>query len=136
MSVYVVGVDSSATAHRAAEIAADLARSTGAALHLVTAYEQKAPVRIPNSDEIGSLDRAESLLATLASDLRPTVAEITTAAIDAKPSDAVCDEAERLGATLIVVGSKRTQGVARVLGSHATKILASSPCDVYVAHTT
>jgi nucleotide-binding universal stress UspA family protein len=52
-----------------------------------------------------------------------------------EPADALCAEAERLGASIIVVGNKRVQGMARVLGSVAAEVARHAPCHVFIAHT-
>nr|MDT0666629.1 universal stress protein [Micromonospora sp. DSM 115978] len=52
-----------------------------------------------------------------------------------KPADVLVSVAEELGASIIVVGNKRVQGVARVLGSIAADVAHRAPCDVYIAHT-
>ena len=44
-------------------------------------------------------------------------------------------EADRLEARLIVVGNRRVQGPARILGSIARTVAANASCDVYVANT-
>lgn len=75
-------------------------------------------------------------MATVAADFRAAVPEVTTAVGSGKAADVICSEAERVGAELIVVGNKRTQGVSRVLGAVAAKVLSHTPCDVYIAHTT
>ena len=36
---------------------------------------------------------------------------------------------------MIVVGNKRVQGLARVLGSVASAVAQHAPCDVYIAKT-
>ena len=51
------------------------------------------------------------------------------------PASALCDEAERLDASIIVVGNKRVQGISRVLGSIAGGVAKMAPCDVYIVHT-
>jgi nucleotide-binding universal stress UspA family protein len=62
--------------------------------------------------------------------------EFSTAVVDGDPADALCAEAERLQADMIVVGSVRTQGIGRVLGSVANDVLRQAPCAVLVAKTT
>ncbi len=52
------------------------------------------------------------------------------------PDDALVAEAERLDASMIVVGSKHTQGLARILGSVAAGVVHKAPCSVHIAHTT
>jgi nucleotide-binding universal stress UspA family protein len=48
----------------------------------------------------------------------------------------MCDEAQRLEATMIVVGNHRVQGLTRVLGAVATDVTRHAPCDVLIANTT
>ncbi len=105
MKSIVVGVDRSDTARKAAETAAALA---------------------------ASLD-ADQFLSELARQL-PNAA-ITTSVGQGDPAKAICDEAERLDARLIVIGNKRVQGLARVLGSVAGDVMKHAHCDVYVANT-
>jgi trk system potassium uptake protein TrkA len=53
-----------------------------------------------------------------------------------EPATAICDEATRLNARMIVVGNRRVQGLARMLGAVATDVARRAPCDVLVANTT
>jgi nucleotide-binding universal stress UspA family protein len=139
MNVIVVGVDGSETAAAAATEAARLAEATGARLHLVTALvkQKTAVVEAPGGAwQTSTLDQAEQLLADLAQRLVPPGVECTTAAVSGKPAEVVVSEAERLDASLIVVGNRRMQGAARVLGSVASDVAHHAPCSVYIAKTT
>lgn len=137
MNDVIVGVDQSDTARRAAHAAARLAAAYGVNLHLVTCAEPTAPV----SAGIGS-DRfetdwasdAEQFLKGLANELPHDSVTWTVSTGD--PANAIVEHAERLSAGTVVVGSVRTQGVARVLGSVASGVIKKSPCDVLIAHTT
>jgi nucleotide-binding universal stress UspA family protein len=60
----------------------------------------------------------------------------THAIVVAEPADALCQEAERLNASIIVVGNKRVQGMSRVLGSIPLDVAKQAPCNVYIVHTT
>lgn len=138
MGIIVVGVDASGTAHDAAEAASRLAASMGSRLHIVTAFDRSGPTQRVGGDQadtVRAIDRAETLVATVAADLRRAVPEVTTSVASGKPADVICAEAERLGADVIVVGNKRTQGASRVLGAVAAKVVSHTPCDVYIAHT-
>ncbi|WP_408898180.1 universal stress protein [Nocardioides sp. R1-1] len=135
----VVGVDGNERAERAAETAARLAAATGAALHVVCAYsrEQSAEVeaggeRLTVSVSEESADIAARTAARLAGLVGGTV---TSAAVHARPADALLAEAERLDATLVVVGNKRMQGIARVLGSVPAAVAHHASCDVYIVNT-
>jgi len=138
MEMVVVGVDGSETARMAANEAASVAEAFGCPLHLVCAVGSSETVTAGSSAEtwtVTSLDLAEGTLVDVAAQM-PKGVDRTTAALKGKPADVLLAEAERLGADLIVVGSRRTQGMARVLGSVAKDVLAQAPCSVYVAHTT
>ena len=77
---------------------------------------------------------AERLVAAAANDFASS-GTVTTAVVMRDAASALCDEAERLGASCIVVGNKRVQGMARLLGSVAGSVAKSAPCDVLVVHT-
>jgi nucleotide-binding universal stress UspA family protein len=139
MKTYVIGTDGSETAARAATRAGDLARATGATVHVVCAYSKHlgpSSVRV-GSDEFSmtSLTTAEQLADQQAATFRAQGVEATSAAIDQKPADALIAEAERLEAELIIVGNRRMQGVSRLLGSVANEVAHNAPCDVLVVKT-
>ena len=50
-------------------------------------------------------------------------------------ADAICSVAETIGADLIVVGNKRMQGAARVLGSVPNRVPTRPTCSVLIART-
>lgn len=139
MGVIVVGVDGSHSAELAAREAASLAVATGARLHLVHALTKSKGVDVRGGGEawhMTSFDHAEQLLADLAQRVAPAGLERSTAVVDGKPAEAICAEAERVGASMIVVGNRRMQGAARVLGAIATDVAHHAPCSVYIAKTT
>src|SRR5918993_539812 len=131
MKTYVIGTDGSATAARAATRAGDLARATGASVHVVCAYSKSGGVsslRV-GSDEflVGSLTTAEDVAGQQAATFRAQGVAATSAALDDKPADALINEAERLEAELIIVGNRRMQGVSRLLGSRANDVAHNAP---------
>ncbi len=137
MGMIVVGVDRSDTARRAAERAADLAAQLGSDLHIVMCAERKKGVQInvgTDSWQTDWLSEAGQFL----DELRRAIGKgtVTTAVSDGDPAKAICEEADQLGADLIVVGNKRVHGFARVLGSVAGDVMKHAHCDVYVANTT
>lgn len=136
----VTGVDGSQTAARAARTAAELASVLGAELHVLSAYGKFEVDKFSSGDEefVFTTEKdaertATGTVATLRRDF-PGL-RITSAPSEGKPGDALVKVAERLDADLIVVGNKRVQGFARVLGSVARDVAAHAHCDVYVAHT-
>jgi nucleotide-binding universal stress UspA family protein len=139
MKTYVIGTDGSETAARAASRAGELARSTGATIHVVCAYSKSGGAtafRI-GSDEFAasSMSTAEQIAEQQAATFRAQGLEATSAAIDDKPADALIAEAERLEAQLIIVGNRRMHGVSRLLGSVANEVAHNAPCDVLVVKT-
>ncbi|MGB0101873.1 MAG: universal stress protein [Nocardioides sp.] len=140
MKTLVCGVDNSPTAAAAAGKAAELAVALGAHLHLVSAYGkvETETVEIRSETLVLSTDmEAERVAGAIAVDLRrrfPDL-EVLPEAAEGRPGEALVSAARRLDADLIVVGNKRVQGIARVLGSVARDVVGHAPCDVYVAHT-
>ena len=84
--------------------------------------------------EVDLITVAEHSLLALADDLQATT-PVTTAVVVNDPATALCDQARLLEASAIVVGNKRVQGAARILGSIAQDVAKSAPCDVYIVHT-
>lgn len=150
--IIVTGVDNSETALKAAEKAASLAEAFGSDLHLVSAYnvsvaETFRSVRSQNPPEAMAdayrstvtqhTDEAERTVSHVAETLRAQFPQLTIVAkaIEGATGVAVSDEAERVGADLIVVGNKRVQGPTRIFGSVARDIAAATDCDLYVVNT-
>jgi nucleotide-binding universal stress UspA family protein len=142
----VVGTDGSDTAAQAVHQAVDLARSVGAKVELVSAYEPVATQRLAEErreapeDLQWAISPREDVDATLQS-----AAEIAKEAGVAAnvyprqgdPADAILDVAEELGADLIVVGNKGMTGAKRfLLGSVPNKVSHHAPCSVLIVRTT
>lgn len=139
MGVYVVGVDGSPTAAKAAERAGELAAATGAAMHVVCAHAGRGATRVDAGSEtyvVSAFDEAEQVAQQQAAVYRVAGLTVTIAVCEAKPAAAIVAEAEKHGAELIVVGNRRMHGVSRVLGAVGTEILRHAPCDVLVVRTT
>jgi nucleotide-binding universal stress UspA family protein len=138
MQAIIVGVDQSDTARRAAFAAAKLAKACGKPLHVVMAVnrQQSVEVSVGGSDHwhLDWLTTAEQYLDALIGEL--PASPISRAVILKDPATALCEEATRLEADIIVVGNRRVQGAARLLGAVATDVARSAPCDVLIANTT
>jgi nucleotide-binding universal stress UspA family protein len=138
MHTIIVGVDQSETARRAAFAAAKIAAACCSPLHVVMAVSrgQSVDVSVGGSDRwhLDWLSDAEQFLDGLVSEL--PASPITRAVSLHDPATALCEEAERLDASMIVVGNRRVQGVARLLGAVATDVARRAPCDVLIANTT
>lgn len=140
MKTVLTGVDGTETAESAARTAAGLAQALGAKLVLASAYGKLEVENIEaggeqyfSSNEDDALTTAQRSAAMLRSDF-PDL-EIEPRGLEGKPAEALVNLATDIGADLIVVGNRRVQGLARVLGSVAADVARSAPCDVYVAHT-
>ncbi|MDP9823985.1 universal stress protein [Nocardioides massiliensis] len=140
VSRIIVGVDGSETAAAAARKAAGLAAATGAELDVAVAYGKLEVERIDAGGEeffFSNENEAQTLATEVARTLRGEFDGLTVnpRAIGGKPAEALVDAARDHGADLIVVGNKRVQGLARVLGSIAADVARHADCDVYIAHT-
>jgi nucleotide-binding universal stress UspA family protein len=139
----VVGTDGSETADQALARALDIARLTGARLHVVSAYAP-APARVgggaPAAEaaqwSVGPDFKAEAVLDRAAQRARGDDVEIESHAPKGDPADAIVALATELRADLIVLGSRGMQGARRVLGSVPNKVSHRAPCDVLIVHTT
>ena len=138
MNEIIVGVDGSATARRAAVAAAELATNFNRPLHIVTSMIRNKTREVQGGGSevwhFDSVSLAEESLQALAGELK-TTSPITHAVVMSDPASGLCEEAVRLDASVIVVGNKRVQGAARVLGSIAGDVAKRAPCNVYIVHT-
>lgn len=133
----VVGVTENETSQRAARVALEHAVVNGATLHVVTAVRRpEAEVIDIGTDEweFSTLDQAREKVTRFVDSLHPSVPHTVTAA-GGDPAEVLIEEAQRIGADLIVVGNVRMQGAARVLGSVGSHVLRHAPCDVLVVKT-
>jgi len=134
----VVGVDGSATARKAAVAAAELATKFNRPLHIVTSMKSHNSREVHGGGSevwvVDSVGVAEDLLKALTGELKVTV-PVTHAVVMSDVASGLCDEATRLNAWTIVVGNKRVQGAARVLGSIAGDVAKRAPCNVLIVHT-
>jgi nucleotide-binding universal stress UspA family protein len=144
MKSIVVGTDGSETASRALREAADLAKSTGATLHVVSAYERASGAHLAGGE--GTPERAswmvgpdvqvDSVLDTAAGGLHAEGLEVESHARRGDPADALLSVAEEQNADLIVVGNRGMTGAKRfLLGSVPNKISHHAPCSVLIVRT-
>jgi nucleotide-binding universal stress UspA family protein len=139
----VVGTDGSATADKAVEAAAELARKVGANLHIVTAYRASGG-GIAAASGAAMVDRgaAEGLHSEAAKQISAKAASnwgeglnTQTHAVSGSAADAILEAAEQVGADLLVVGSRGMQGARRVLGSVPNSVAHGATCSVLIVKT-
>lgn len=132
----LVGVDGSDSSRKAAEVAAALAASTGATLHVMMAADDKE--RAAEAEYLGDVriqSDAEAVATEIAESLNGVAPKIVSGLAHGKPAEALVTVATDIGADLIVVGNRRVQGLGRILGSVATDVAHHAPCDVYIVKT-
>ncbi len=138
MTVYLVGVDGSETAKRAATRAGELAKATGGTIHVVCAFSGRQGIDInvgSDSYTVSGLSAAEQIAEQQSAAFRAAGVASTSAVGEGKPAEVLLDEAAKVHADVIVVGNKRMQGVARVLGAVANDVVHHAPCDVLLVKT-
>jgi nucleotide-binding universal stress UspA family protein len=142
----VVGTDGSATATEAVRQAGELARSVGAKVYLVSAYEPVPEGRLRDERQqvppdlqwmVNPREDVESTLEQSAGTLADSGIDVETMALEGDPADAILDVAEEKEADLIVVGNKGMTGAKRfLLGSVPNKVSHHAPCSVMIIRTT
>ena len=142
----VVGTDGSQTAGEAVRQATELAKSVGATIDLVSAYEpvptarlREEQTQVPRDLEwaVNPREDVEATLKEAADSIKEGGVEVQTFAREGDPADAILDVAEERGAGLIVVGNKGMTGAKRfLLGSVPNKVSHHAPCSVMIIRTT
>jgi nucleotide-binding universal stress UspA family protein len=139
----VVGTNGSATADIALERAIELARMTGAALHVVSAYEP-TPARVAGSRPAAEAQeypvtpdfKVDAVLERATDAAQGGGVEIKAHGPRGDAAAAILSVADEHKADLIVLGSKGMQGARRVMGSVPNKVSHHAPCDLLIVQTT
>jgi len=148
----LTGVDSSATALKAAKKAAVLADAFSSELHVISAFRVNTVSTIRSLQKTHDREhvnaayreatnqqaqQAGALASTVAKKLQSDFPElkIISKGVEGEPGEALVREAEKIDADIIVVGNKRVQGPARILGSIARTVASEANCDLHVVHT-
>jgi nucleotide-binding universal stress UspA family protein len=141
MNSIVVGTDGSETATQALRQAADLAKSTGAKLHVVSAYVPASGVRAEGASAreswmVGPDVQVDSVLTDAIGSLHAEGVDAESHARKGDPAEALLNVAAEQDADLIVVGNKGMTGAKRfLLGSVPDKISHHAPCSVLIVRT-
>jgi nucleotide-binding universal stress UspA family protein len=138
----VVGTDGSETADRAVQVAADLARTWGSELHVVSAYRSDflgmaaaSGAPIVDAGAWQGMEEGAVAICSKAADTWGSGVRVETHAVPTSAPDAILDVARSLGADLVVVGSKGMKGARRVLGSVPNSVAHGATCAVLVVKT-
>jgi nucleotide-binding universal stress UspA family protein len=142
----VVGTDGSETAGEAVRQAAEMAKTFGATLDIVSAFEPIPQSRLREEASevpgdvafgVGPREDVNQALEAAAGPPRGDGVTVETWAREGDPADAILDVAEEQKADLIVVGNKGMTGAKRfLLGSVPNKVSHHAPCGVYIVRTT
>ena len=142
----VVGTDGSETAEKAVAHAAQLAKTFGARLTIVTAYvhdkvkEARKSEALPYelqwmAKDVNEAEARAQRGRALAKKLGVKDVRIVTGASD--PAMALIEAAESSGGDLIVTGNRGIQQATRAIkGNVPNKVSHHAPCDVLIVHTT
>jgi nucleotide-binding universal stress UspA family protein len=138
----LVGVDFSEPAEAALTAAAEWANRFGAELHvahafdlpltLITPYEISVPTNLLRDAREAASAKLEAALGRA----RAIAKTVDGHLIEAPAAPALAEEAERIGASLIVVGSRGHTGLKHLLlGSVAERTVRLAPCAVLALKT-
>jgi nucleotide-binding universal stress UspA family protein len=133
----LVAIDFSPHSARALDCAIDVAKAFGGQIHLIHAYHLPPLVGMPDELVIppdfwtGVRDVAARKLAKAAEKVRAAGVPVETHLVEFPASDAIVETARRLGADLIVMGTRGLTGLKHaLLGSVAERTLRLAPCAV------
>jgi|ERR687886_2392188 nucleotide-binding universal stress UspA family protein len=142
----VVGTDGSETANEAVRQATELAKTLGATVYLVSAFEPVGNQRLREERQqapedmqwmINAREDVNSTLAAAEEKIKQAGVPVETFARQGDPADAILDVAEEQNADLIVVGNKGMSGAKRfLLGSVPNKVSHHAPSSVMIIRTT
>jgi nucleotide-binding universal stress UspA family protein len=139
----LVPVDFSTHSARALQLGMELAKSFGAKLHLLHCYQINVGaispygVVIPESFDRDIREAASRQLAQWREKVTAQKLEVEAEISSMFPSEAIASTAERIGADLIVMGTRGLSGIKHVLlGSVAERTVRIAPCPVLTLKAT
>ena len=144
----VVGTDGSAGANVAVDHAMELARLSGATLHIVSAHKITTPYQLAAASEVGMAaaaigesneaihDDAQRVCDHAAERAKDLGVTTETHCLPGDAADALLTVAKDTGCDLLVVGNRGMTGVRRfVLGSVPNKLSHNSPASLLIVDT-
>ena len=141
--IVVVGTDGSPTADKAVQAAADIARSWGSELHIVTAVRAPTPgmgsaAGAPMVDSGAGQALADEVAKSVGEEAIKQHGEglkVEAHSAQGNADDVILSAAVDVGADLIVVGSKGMRGARRYLGSVPNSVAHAAHCAVLIVKT-
>jgi nucleotide-binding universal stress UspA family protein len=137
-----VAVDFSDHADAAVDTAIEFAKGLGAEIHVIHAFDLRVPmitpyeVAIPEPYIEQSRDAAAAKLAEIVDRVRAAGVKVGSQLVGAPPPTAIVDAAERVGADLLVMGTRGNTGLKHLfLGSVAEQTLRLAHCAVMTVRT-
>ncbi len=133
----LVPVDFSPHSDKALDCALGLAKAFGSKVHLIHTYHLLIPIASPDQVIIPQ-DFLSAVRDSAARKLEKTAQKVKAAGVDAEthlaempPVQAINQAAEKVGADLIVMGTRGLTGLKHVLlGSVAERTIRTAPCPV------
>ncbi len=141
--IIAVGTDGTQTADGAVEAAADLARSWGSELHVITSFRPSSPglaqvtgaALVDTGASHAVVEEAARQVGARAIEKWGSGLFTQAHAVHGDAVDAILDTAALLNADLIVVGSKGMRGARRYLGSVPNSVAHGAHCAVLIVKT-
>jgi nucleotide-binding universal stress UspA family protein len=136
-STVAVGLDGSATASRAVEVAAELARRFDAELVLLTAYKRGGTMHSLDGETDWaeqSAARQGELVTRAERRLKDAGVRCSVRTGEGSPADVLVDLAETCNADVLVIGNKGMQH--RITGSVPNTVTHKASCSVLLVKTT
>jgi nucleotide-binding universal stress UspA family protein len=136
MKNILIATDGSEPAQQALEVAIDLAKETGAALHVLSVRPPRAAGRGGSGApilEVEEFDGPEHIAEAAAKHAREAGLDVTPHAAHGDVVDCIASAATSLGADLLVVGSRGMGSLSgAVLGSVSHALVRKSPVPVTI----
>lgn len=134
----LVPVDFSEHSSRALDMAIELAKQSKGKVHLIHSYpinpillSPYGGVAMPPDIERSFREASDKQLGEWAERVRKAGVAVETSTSSDTPSEAIVQRAEKMGADLIVMGTRGLTGLKHVvLGSVAERTLRHAPCPV------
>lgn len=130
-----VDLDNTDNAEKILRIAADIANTYSARLHLLNVIGSVQAVvsqHLPVGYEKMAMEKTETELATLSASVDLLQGDVTSSARFGDIYREILAQAEKSSVDLIIIGSNKPQATDFLLGTNAARVVRHSPCSVFV----